>query len=79
MLNLNWRNPYWGCSIHHYGECPPRMFPTQYYLPTVSPTQNMVNTNVCPHVVPHIHPSHITTVNVKFILTSTAFRTLNLW
>ncbi|PLT35261.1 hypothetical protein CUU64_05815 [Bacillus sp. V5-8f] len=30
---------------------------------TVSPTQNFVNTNVIPHVVPHVHPSHTTNVN----------------
>nr|WP_325048697.1 CotD family spore coat protein [Peribacillus glennii] len=29
----------------------------------VSPPQNFVNTNVFPHVVPHVHPSHTTNVN----------------
>ncbi|MEH6943444.1 CotD family spore coat protein [Bacillus sp. JJ722] len=33
-------------------------------MPTqVSPTQNIVNKNIYKHIVPHIHPTHTTTVN----------------
>lgn len=37
---------------------PSTLAPTQ-----VSPTQELVNTNVMNTVVPHVHPSHTTTVN----------------
>ncbi|EIJ80812.1 CotD family spore coat protein [Bacillus methanolicus] len=47
----------------HYGECPPKTFPTHYDPPQVSPSKNFVNTNIFPHVVPHIHPSHTINVN----------------
>jgi spore coat protein D len=44
-------------------QCPPRIFPAQPAPPQVSPTQECVKTNVLNTVVPHIHPSHTTTVN----------------
>lgn len=37
---------------------PPNMLP-----PVVYPTQQFVNTNQFTHIVPHVHPSHTTTVN----------------
>lgn len=42
---------------------PPQTLPTQYDPPRVSPTRQQVNTNIINTVVPHIHPSHTTTVN----------------
>lgn len=38
-------------------------FPTQVAPAQMSPTQQFVNTNVMNTVVPHVHPSHLTTVN----------------
>ena len=37
--------------------------PTNVLPPQVSPPQQFVNTNVMNTVVPHVHPSHTTTVN----------------
>lgn len=42
---------------------PTNVLPTQVAPTQVSPTQQMVNTNVMNTVVPHVHPSHTTTVN----------------
>ena len=42
---------------------PGQNFPTQYSQPQVSPTQQYVQTNVSNNVVPHYHPSHLTTIN----------------
>ncbi|MFD0051654.1 CotD family spore coat protein [Actinomycetes bacterium NPDC127524] len=42
---------------------PANIGPTNVQPPMVSPTQNFVNTNVSKTIVPHIHPSHTTTVN----------------
>ncbi|MEG6575233.1 MAG: spore coat protein CotH [Caldibacillus debilis] len=41
-------------------------FPPNVLRPIVYPTQHFVNTNQFTHVVPHIHPSHTTTVNRHF-------------
>ena len=38
-------------------------FPTQFEQPRVSPTQEYVQTNRMNTVVPHVHPSHLTTIN----------------
>jgi len=43
--------------------CPPHVFPAQYDPPLVSPAQQYVKTNIFNKVVPHVHPSHTTTVN----------------
>nr|WP_312854614.1 CotD family spore coat protein [Pallidibacillus pasinlerensis] len=44
------------------------MFPPNVAPPVVSPTKQFVNTNQFTTIVPHIHPSHTTTVNKhKFI------------
>ncbi len=42
---------------------PSQVAPTQVAPAQVSPTQHQVNTNVFNTVVPHVHPSHTTTVN----------------
>ncbi|WP_435799446.1 CotD family spore coat protein [Peribacillus asahii] len=55
-------------SPAQFGPMPPQTFPTQV-APTqvapaqVSPTQQIVKTNVMNTVVPHVHPTHTTTVN----------------
>ena len=46
---------------------PTQTLPTQYDPARVSPTREMVRTNVMNTVVPHIHPSHTTTVNKHVI------------
>ncbi|MGG0656325.1 CotD family spore coat protein [Rummeliibacillus pycnus] len=46
---------------------PPRTFPSQYDPPRISPTQQFVRTNQFNTIVPHIHPSHTTTVNKHMI------------
>lgn len=38
-------------------------FPTQYEHPRVSPTREYVQMNQMNTVVPHVHPSHLTTIN----------------
>src|ERR1700730_12712236 len=43
--------------------CPPQAFPAQYDPPLFDPPQQYVKTNLLPKVVPHVHPSHTTTVN----------------
>lgn len=45
------------------GPAPVPVAPTNVLPPQVSPTQQFVNTNVMNTVVPHVHPSHTTTVN----------------
>lgn len=61
--------PSHGMMHHHFQNdtCPPQVGPTQYDPPQVSPTREMVRTNVMNTVVPHIHPSHTTTVNKHVI------------
>ncbi len=46
---------------------PPQNFPATYDPPIVSPTQEFVRTNIFNTYVPHIHPSHTTTVNRHMI------------
>lgn len=42
---------------------PTYVAPTQTLPAQVSPTQNVVQKNIMKHIVPHIHPTHTTTVN----------------
>lgn len=42
---------------------PNQMMPTQTMPAQVSPTKNIVNKNVIKTIVPHVHPTHTTTVN----------------
>lgn len=42
---------------------PSMVAPTQTLPPVVHPTQNVINKNIMKHVVPHVHPTHTTTVN----------------
>ncbi len=43
--------------------CPQNVFPSQVQPANVSPTNNFVKTNVIKHIIPHVHPTHTTTVN----------------
>ena len=45
----------------------PQMMPTQVAPTQVSPQKQFVCTNVMHTVVPHVHPSHVTTVNKHII------------
>ena len=42
---------------------PDQVAPTQYSQPRVSPTQQYVQRNISNNIVPHVHPSHLTTIN----------------
>lgn len=46
---------------------PTRTAPTQVAPAQVSPTRQYVQTNISNTVVPHYHPSHLTTVNKHII------------
>ena len=48
-------------------QLPTQTAPTQFGQPQVSPTQEYVQKNVSNTVVPHYHPSHLTTVNQHYI------------
>ncbi|MGG6445828.1 CotD family spore coat protein [Pseudobacillus badius] len=63
MFNKHWGG--YGARPPHL--CPPQVLPAQFDPPLVSPTQQFVKTNVFNTVVPHIHPSHTTTVNKHMI------------
>lgn len=39
------------------------VFPPNFLPPIIYPSRNFVNTNQFIHIIPHIHPSHTTTVN----------------
>lgn len=54
----------WGTSPVRF---PPHTHPTRYAPPQVAPTQEFIKTNIFPTVVPHIQPSHTTTINRKVI------------
>ncbi|WP_083391991.1 CotD family spore coat protein [Bacillus sp. MUM 13] len=60
------------CHQHHAQcgpvYCPPHIAPAQEDPPIYDPAQNYVNTNIYPHIVPHIHPSHTTTVNKQVFM-----------
>lgn len=60
-------NRYWGFgeADFQFGmtQLPDQVSPTQYEQARVSPTRHYVQTNYANTVVPHVHPSHLTTVN----------------
>ncbi len=67
MYGGNWFNQgRGGCGrpSHHF---PSHTFPDNHEQPRVSPTQEFVRTNIHNTYVPHIHPSHTTTVNKHMI------------
>jgi spore coat protein D len=67
MYGGNWFNQGrdgFGRSPYH---CAPHTFPATHAQPVVSPTKEFVRTNIFHTYVPHIHPSHTTTVNKHMI------------
>lgn len=66
MFNRNRRHSR-GCRGNNPHCCPPQMMPTQFDPAQFDPTQQFVRTNIMHTVVPHVHPSHITTVNKHII------------
>ncbi|WP_369916785.1 CotD family spore coat protein [Lysinibacillus sp. 2017] len=71
MVNRNWFNSFDGNRgqnpMNFAQELPMQTAPTQFGQPQVSPTQQFVQRNVTNTVVPHYHPSHLTTVNQQHI------------
>ena len=83
MVNRNWfdsfdANQWQGQGQGQWGqwgqypsrsaqELPTQTAPTQFAQPQVSPTREYVQRNVTNTVVPHYHPSHLTTVNQQHI------------
>lgn len=71
MVNRNWFNSFEGNQgqnpMNFAQELPMQTAPTQFGQPRVSPTQQYVQRNVTNTVVPHYHPSHLTTVNQQHI------------
>lgn len=59
MYNRQWNHPHGGKGCHGMMPycCPPQ----------ISPTRQIVKTNIINTVVPHIHPTHTTTVNKHMI------------
>ena len=69
MNNFGWGN-YGDFSDNQMGNqmgsrqfLPDRVSPTQYNSPRVMPTEHYVQRNIINHVVPHVHPTRLTTVN----------------
>ncbi|WP_407690443.1 CotD family spore coat protein [Rummeliibacillus pycnus] len=69
MYNRQWNHPHGGKGCHGMMPycCPPQTFPAQFDPPQISPTRQIVKTNIINTVVPHIHPTHTTTVNKHMI------------
>ena len=69
MNNFGWGN-YGDSSNYQMGNqmrnrqyLPDRVSPTQFNSPRVMPTEHYVQRNIINHVVPHVHPTHLTTIN----------------
>ncbi|MER1987617.1 MAG: CotD family spore coat protein [Solibacillus sp.] len=73
MVNRSWFDLFGGNTGQNFGdfsnftELPEQTAATQYEQPRMSPQQQYVQRNVTNMVVPHYHPSHLTTVNQHFI------------
>ena len=66
MYGGNWFNQE-SHGTHHRQNCPRQTMPDMHEQPRVSPTREYVQTNVFNTYVPHIHPTHTTTVNKRYI------------
>lgn len=70
-MNGNWFNSFGGNrnqGFRGYGqELPAQTNPTQFASSQVSPTQQYFQRNISNTVVPHYHPSHLTTINQHHI------------
>lgn len=70
MVNRNWfdfDDNAWQGYPSNAQQLPTQTAPTQFASPQVSPTTQYVQRNVMNTVVPHYHPSHLTTVNQHYI------------
>lgn len=71
MVNRNWFDSFGGNrgqnSPDFTQELQMQTAPTQFGQPQVSPTQQYIQRNMTNMVVPHYHPSHLTTVNQHMI------------
>lgn len=67
MANRNWFDSFGGNKgqgcFNNAQQLPTHNYPTQHASPQVSPSRQYVQRNITNTVVPHIHPSHVTTVN----------------
>ena len=70
MVNRNWGN--WGNwgnwdnrdnHMMNVEYLPDQVSNTRFSEPRVSPTQQYVQRNISNHIVPHVHPSHLTTIH----------------
>ncbi|SOC06125.1 spore coat protein D [Ureibacillus xyleni] len=57
------RRRHCGCGSRKPICCPPTVHPTQVAPARVSPTQEVIKTNIFNTVVPHYHPVHTRTIN----------------
>lgn len=70
MVNRGWFDFFERDEVQTFAEfteLPEQTATTQHEQPRVSPQQQYVQRNVTNTVVPHIHPSHLTTVNQHVI------------
>lgn len=71
MVNRNWFDLYGNNNGQNFQEfnqnLPMQAGATQFEQSRVSPTRQYVQRNMTNAVVPHFHPSHLTTVNQHFI------------
>lgn len=67
MYGGNWFNQGRGGFGPSPYRLPPQTFPATYEQPIVSPTREYIRTNIHNTYVPHIHPSHTTTINKQMI------------
>ena len=62
------RNNFFNNQTGNVQNLPTQVSPTQYSSPRVSPTQQYVQRNITNNVVPHVHPSHLTTINQENVI-----------
>ena len=66
MNNQGWGNSWnnqWNDQMMNPEYLPDRVSQAQFSEPNVSPTQHYVQRNISHQIVPHVHPSHLTTIN----------------
>lgn len=68
MVNRGWFDLFGdGQNASGFTELPAQTAATQFEEPRMSPQQQYMQRNVTNTVVPHVHPSHLMTVNQHFI------------
>lgn len=68
MQNQMPSNNFFNNQTGNVQNLPTQVSPTQYSNPRVSPTQQYLQRNITNNVVPHVHPSHLTTVNQENVI-----------